>query len=503
MHDEQPMDRGLTRRETLGRMGAAGLGLTTLGGGLGGLLAGQAGAAPVTGSLHDIEHVIFLIQENRSFDHYFGTLRGVRGFGDHRGVKAFAQRNAAGGTVDPFQLGTGNAPDFCLPDITHNWGPQHQAYDHGRMDEFVRVHEAVDGPAVGIETMGYYTRDDLRFYYGLADAFTICDGYHCSVIGPTDPNRIMSMSATLDPSGARGGPLVETLVARRIALAGAFRWTTMPERLQAHGVSWKVYESPVGGIFDNVLTYFAPYNRPGELADRGLHTTYPDDFMSDLAHDSLPSVSWLLTGVLQTEHPGFSSAAAGEIAAAQIVQAVMSNPKLWRKTALFITWDENGGFFDHVAPPTPPRGTKGEYLTVSPLPAAASGIAGPIGLGFRVPMLVVSPFTRGGLVCSDVFDHTSMLRFLETRFGVEVPNLSAWRRGVTGDLTSAFNFAAHPRYGRPRLPSPPTATDAVCTSTPPVTVPAQAFPRQERGSRPRPSGVARRRHKPKPKHRHR
>ncbi len=506
MDDEQRIDRGLTRRETLGRMGAAGLGLTTLGGGLGGLLAGQAGAAPVTGSLRDIEHVIFLIQENRSFDHYFGTLRGVRGFGDKRGARAFAQRQASGATVKPFELRTGNAPDYCLPDITHNWGPQHQAYAHGRMDEFVRVHEAVDGAAVGVETMGYYTRADLRFYHGLADAFTICDGYHCSVIGPTDPNRIMSMSATLDPSGARGGPLVETLVTSRKSLQGTFKWTTMPERLQAHGVSWKVYEAPDGGSFDNVLPYFAPYNKPGELADRALNTSFPDDFMSDLGRDSLPAVSWLLTGLGATEHPGFSSAAAGEIAAAQIVQAVMSNPKVWRKTALFITWDENGGFFDHVAPPAPPRGTKGEYLTVSPLPVAASGIAGPIGLGFRVPMLVVSPFTRGGLVCSEVFDHTSMLRFLETRFGVEVPNLSAWRRGVTGDLTGAFDFAARPRYGRPPLPSPGSASDAACTSNPPVTVPAQSFPRQERGSRPRPSGIVRRRrHKPKhkPKHRHR
>jgi len=478
------MDGGLTRRETLGRMGAAGLGLTALGGGLGGLLAGAASAAPVSGSLHEIEHVIFLVQENRSFDHYFGTLRGVRGFGDRRGAKAFRQNNASEGTVEPFHLFAGGT-EYCLPDITHNWGPQHQAYDHGRMDEFVRVHQAVDGAALGIETMGYYTRDDLRFYYGLADAFTICDGYHCSVIGPTDPNRLMSMSATLDPSGARGGPLVETLLGPpRTALTGSFHWTTMPERLQAHGVSWKVYQSPAGGILDNVLPYFRPYNRPGELADRGLHTTFPDDFMSDLARDSLPSVSWLLTGIPQAEHPGFSSANAGEIAAAQIVQAVMSNREIWRKTALFITWDENGGFFDHVAPPVAPPGTKGEYLTISPLPAAANGIAGPIGLGFRVPMLIMSPFTRGGLVCPDVFDHTSMLRFLETRFGVEVPNLSAWRRGVTGDLTSAFNFVARPQDGRPALPSPGAGAEVTCTSHPPVTCP-RSRPRARSGNRAR------------------
>jgi phospholipase C len=482
---------GLTRRETLARAGAAGLGLTALGGGLDALLAGAAAAAPRAGSLRDIEHVIFLIQENRSFDHYFGTLRGVRGFGDKRGAAAFRQTDPAGHTVLPFHLGM----QYCMPDITHDWGPQHAAWNGGRMNRFVSVHEQVDTPAgAGIETMGYYTRSDLRFYYALADAFTICDGYHCSVIGPTDPNRLMSMSATLDPAGAKGGPLLETLVGNpRNALAGTFRWTTMPERLQARGVSWKVYmDQTGGGILDNVLTYFAPYNRPGELADRALHTSYPNDFASDIRRDRLPSVSWILTGLQETEHPGFSSAAEGEVAAAQIVKAVMSNPKVWAKTALFITWDENGGFFDHVAPPVAPPGTKGEYVTVSPLPAAANGVAGPIGLGFRVPLLIVSPFTRGGLVCSDTFDHTSMLRFVETRFGVEVPNLSAWRRRVTGDLTSAFNFAAAPNDRRPRLPAVSSGGVQACTTPSPVHVPAPSFPRQERGRARRPSGIVKR-----------
>src|SRR5205823_4933947 len=128
------------------------------------------------------------------------------------------------------------------------------------------------------------------------------------------------------------------------------------------------------------------------------------------------------------------------VATHDILATLTANPLLWQKTALFVTYDENGGFFDHVPPPVPAAKTPGEYLTVSPLPAAAEGIAGPIGLGFRVPMLVVSPFSRGGFVCSQVFDHTSTLLFLERRFGAEVPNLSAWRRHTVGDLTAAFNF---------------------------------------------------------------
>jgi phospholipase C len=477
----------ITRRRALRDIGVAGLGLAALGTGIEDLLARAAAASPKTGSLKDIEHVVILIQENRSFDHYFGTLSGVRGFGDKHGRNHFFQRDSSGRTVHPFHLPTG-----CLPDLTHDWGPQHRSYNGGRMDGWVKAHEAVDPPGVGDQTMGYYKRSDLRFYYALADAFTICDGYHCSVIGPTDPNRLMSMSASLDPAGRHGGPLLETLVAGRSALAGHFTWTTMPERLQAHGVSWKVYTAQdSGGQFDNVLPYFRAYRPGSKLAKLGVDPTFPGDFMSDLAHNRLPQVSWLTPGLSATEHPGFSTPLAGEIAARQIVEALVSHPKIWAKTALFITWDENGGFFDHVTPPTPPKGTRGEFVTVAKLPAAAEGIRGPIGLGFRVPMIVVSPFSRGGLVSSQVFDHTSTLRFIETRFGVEVPNLSAWRRRVTGDLTAAFNFAAPPRPGRPNLPQPDGSDTGACTAPTPAPFTGGPFPKQEKGRRGRPSGIVR------------
>ena len=170
--------------------------------------------------------------------------------------------------------------------------------------------------------------------------------------------------------------------------------------------------------------------------------------------------------------------------------------------------DEGGGFFDHVPPPTAPPGTAGEYLTTTRLPALAGGIRGPIGLGFRVPLLVISPFSRGGFVCSDTFDHTSLLRFLERRFGPEVPNLSTWRRSVTGDLTSAFNFAA-PDPSRPALPRPPSRPDprvvgSSCATRAgaflrgpkfptvtgyPLPPPPQTMPGQEPGSPRRPSGL--------------
>jgi phospholipase C len=174
----------------------------------------------------------------------------------------------------------------------------------------------------------------------------------------------------------------------------------------------------------------------------------------------------------------------------------VSNPEVWAQTAFFIIYDENGGFFDHVVPPTPPAGTVGEYLTVDPLPSAASGIAGPVGLGFRVPCLVVSPFSSGGYFCSEPYDHTSVLRFLETRFGVEVPNLSAWRRSVTGDMTGAFGLRRRPDVVVPALPATSLGDTSVAEQAvinalagtedegvpyPPPT--ANAMPRQESGPR--------------------
>jgi phospholipase C len=480
-------ERGITRRDALRSAATAGLGVTALGAGIEELLGQALAAAPRHGSLKDIEHVVILIQENRSFDHYFGTLSGVRGFADKQGHSAFFQKGTNGQTVHPFRLGL----QQCYPDLTHNWGPQHQSWNNGRMDGFLRAHETADKPGVGPETMGYYNRSDVPLYYALADAFTICDGYHCSVIGPTDPNRLYSMSATIDPDGKAGGPLVETKLGGR---SNVFSWTTMPEALSRQGVSWKVYTDTrptEGGILDNILTYFKQYNTPGsKLAQRGLQPVFPTDFMSDAASGRLPQVSWLVTSVFSSEHPEFSAPVAGEAVVRQVVETLVSRPKLWRKTALFVTYDENGGFFDHVRPPTAPRGTKGEYLTVANLPAAAQGIRGPIGLGFRVPTLVVSPFSRGGLVCSNTFDHTSTLRFLETRFRVKVPNLSAWRRRTTGDLTQAFNFAGTPVYGRPRIPKVNVDGLARCdisSEKPPVV--KGPFPKQAKGKRRRPSGV--------------
>ena len=484
------MESGMTRREML-RAGAA-AGIVALGADP--LIQRALAAPPRWGQLTEIEHVVILIQENRSFDHYFGTLPGVRGFGEHRARKILPQPGypVAGfeGVLLPFHLETGGVAQ-CFPDITHAWVPQHESWDGGKMDGFVRAHLADDGPQAGPATMGYYERADIPLYYALAEAFTICDNYSCSVLGPTDPNRLYSMSASIDPDGVNGGPLVETLSGKRSSFEGRFTWTTMPEQLSAAGVSWKVYTGSELGVFDNVLTYFASYKTNPELRERAFAPEYPHDFLHDLNNGELPQVCWIDASLEETEHPGFSTAKIGEYAVEMLLSHLLKHAKVWEKTALFITWDENGGFFDHVAPPVPPPGTPGEYLTVPDVTSNDGGIAGPIGLGFRVPLLVVSPFSRGGFLCPDVFDHTSILRFLETRFGVEVPNLSEWRREVTGDLTTAFNFR-RPDTSAPELPlitpSRSEREDGGCTVSSPVTVPPNSLPEQPPGHIRRPSG---------------
>ncbi len=486
----------------------------------GGLLAGVPGweavldralaASPLRNPrLHDIEHVVILMQENRSFDHYFGTLRGVRGFSDP-GVVTTAGRSAfdqvdpgaaanPSGHVLPFRLGSAATAGQCVADQSHAWSVQHFSWNQGAMDGFVSSHRAGNGSGsdTGALTMGYYAREDIPLHYALADAFTICDGYFSSVFGPTNPNRIMSMSGTIDAEGTRGGPCIDNGQS-----AGQLRWTSYPELLQRAGISWFVYQESNNDT-NNMLPYFAGFSdRSTDLYRRG-NTIIPTPqgqrlgpalaarLKADVLTGQLPKVSWILASDDDCEHPE-AAPNAGARFVSSVLDARTSDPEVWAKTVVFYTFDENDGFFDHVVPPTPPAGTPGEYLSAAALakvdPSSSFGISGPVGLGFRVPMLVISPFSRGGRLCGDTFDHTSLLRFLEARFGVPVPNLSAWRRANVGDLTATLRCLARPDTAIPRLPDADalaTASAAACKTKPPPAVPAdQRMPRQEPGSRP-------------------
>jgi len=458
-----------------------------------------------TGSLSDIEHVVVLMQENRSFDHYFGTMSGVRGYGDPQvprqvvdGVRTpvFDQYGPPGYSVggepylQPFELidSFPSHPGETTNDITHDWGPTHYGWNNGAMDQVLKAHLASDGSSIGFLTMGYYTRDDLPFYHSLADAFTICDGYHCSVLGPTYPNRLMQMTGSLGADGTQGGTVLETY-SDPVQYYGTLEWLTYPEALTEGGVSWKVYQDPTTTVLYNVLPFFKSFSRPSTSTDaqnaaNGLAPQYPAEFEADVAAGTLPQVSWILPPAACCEHPA-APPEYGEWLVSQILSTLVSNPDVWAKTIFLVIYDEHGGWFDHVPPVTPgpmvlsprdiPAGDEyhGEYVTGA-LPSAGTysingemlNIYGPLGLGFRTPALVLSPFSRGGYVCSETLDHISVLKLIEQRFGVPVPNVSSWRYDTVGNIVDALALSLPADASVPSLPSasltdPSTAAAAV------------------------------------------
>ncbi len=450
------------------------------------------------------------MQENRSFDHYFGTYPGVRGFDDRpkSGFGNFAQAwpGGASKTLLPYNLASATA-QLCSgnSDIPiHDWKPQHESWAGGANDAFVKTHAQYDGVANAPLVMGYFTRKQLDFYYELASRYTILDHYFCSVIGPTMPNRITFMSGMVDPAGAHGGPVLETpgFDTSKDAVASV-EWDTIPEALEDKGVSWKIYQPPGTSVGKNVnvaladgfnvMLYFKQYvSKPNSpLYQKAFLPSWPNDFEQDCKTGNLPSVSWILPPLGWSEHPN-SSPVAGQYFTHRIISAIQANPELWSKTVIVFNYDENGGFFDHVVPPTAPAGTAGEYVTTSPLPKDSGGTAGPVGLGFRVPAMIISPWSAGGYVDSTVFDHNSAALLLEQRFGIVAPNVSAWRRKTVGDLTSTLGFSK-PDNAVPSLPATPLNLQAGCPTltnpvpfvTPPekINVPeAQAMPSQEPGS---------------------
>jgi len=451
-----------------------------------------------------------MMQENRSFDHYFGALRGVRGFGDPRAVKLPSGKsvwhqpdtNNPDGFELPFHPGAPNLGLQFLEDLAHDWTTGHDAWNGGAYDRWI--------PNKGTTTMAHLVRSDIPYHYALADAFTVCDAYFCSFLGPTDPNRYHMWTGWVGNDGNGGGPVIDN------AEAG-YDWSTYPERLEKAGVSWKIYQdigegldaehfwgwtgdAPyIGNYGDNSLLYFHQYqNAPDSspLAQRARTGTNIakggtlfDSFKQDVLSNQLPQVSWVVAPESYTEHPNWP-ANYGAWYVSQILDALTANPEVWSKTVFFLMYDENDGFFDHVVPPTPPRSRAEGISTVGTANELYGGDAnnapGPYGLGVRVPLVVISPWSKGGFVNSEVSDHTSLIRFLERRFGVAEPNITPWRRAVAGDLTSAFDFDS-PNDAVVALPStvayapPDNERHPDFVPAPPAN---QALPEQEPGTRP-------------------
>ncbi|HWC83361.1 MAG TPA: phospholipase C, phosphocholine-specific [Pseudonocardiaceae bacterium] len=496
---------GFNRRRFLGGVAGAAATGGVLSAGLPSGLAEAMAAPRRRGALDDVEHVVILMQENRSFDHYFGSMRGVRGFGDRTplnlrtGKSVYHQPDAArtdGGALLPFHIDTTKVDGQDLGDLDHSWGPTHLMWDEGQYDAWI--------PNKTELAMGYFTAADIPYQRAVADAFTICDSYFCSIQGPTTPNRLFQWSGTIDPGGTQGGPAISN----PDDYQPVYHWTTYPERLQDAGVSWQVYANKevgdgtngwVGDYGDNPLWLFHAYHdalassdpAKQQLAARAnvISQWLPDsgqgmnpnhvlaDFIAACESGNLPQVSYVVAPYRWCEHPA-ARPVDGAVYLSTMLKALWGNQKLWDSTAVFINFDENDGFFDHVVPPTAPAGTAGEY------------VAGwPIGLGPRVPMMVVSPWSRGGWVNSQVFDHTSTIRFLERWTGVHEPNISAWRRSITGDLTSCFDFTKW-NPGIPMLPDAlalQAKADQTQSKLPKPAPPAeghQVTPTQEPGVRP-------------------
>ncbi len=432
-------------------------------------------------SLKNIKHVVLLMQENRSFDHYFGTLAGVRGFADPSaltlasGKSVFYQPDAVNpsGYLLPFHLDTRKSSAQKIPSTSHAWAVQHQAWNGGKMDQWLPAHRKADGPN-GPYCMGYYNREDIPFQFALAEAFTICDTYHSSVMGPTWPNRMYWMTGTIDPDGLHGGPILSNT-----APPGGYTWTTYAERLEQAGISWKVYQQKdnYGCNLLETFKVFREAKKGSPLYAKGMERGDEGEFEHDAANDRLPAVSWIIPTSYQSEHPDYMPADGAAFVAGKL-DAIAANPDVWAKTAFILNYDENDGIFDHVPPPVPPAGTPHEFV---------NGV--PIGGGFRVPCIIISPWTTGGWVCSQPFDHTSVLQFLEQFTGVREPNISDWRRSTFGDLTSAFRIRRAdnkvPHLPEVRGPLIRARYDAAHLPKPILPDADQSPPKQEPGSRKR------------------
>jgi phospholipase C len=521
-------------------------------------------------SVLDAEHVVVLMQENRSFDHLYGSLRGVRGFNDPRvvtlpdGNPVWVQSDTAGKKHVPFRLDLKETKITWMGSLQHSWTDQVDAGHGGRHDRWLTAKQSGHKEYAAIPlTLGYHTRDDVPFYYALADAFTTCDQHFCSSLTGTTPNRLHLWTGTIREKPSADSPAMvrnEDVDYGRLA-----SWTTFPERLESHGVSWKVYQNELSlasglegeadawlaNFTDNPLEWFTQYrvrfhpphrkylakrvetltaeletaNRENQSAkvaeltaalrgakkerdewfkenfdkmtprEKRLHErafstntgdpayrsltnlTYRDgtenrtvavpkgdvlhQFRNDVESGTLPTVSWIVAPERFSDHPG--SAWYGAWYLAEVLDILTKNPAVWKKTVFLLTYDENDGLFDHVppyAPPIPNRTDAGkvsagidpavEYVTLAQdrkRKPAAEAREGPIGLGYRVPLVIASPWSRGGWVNSQVCDHTSVLQFLErlvshkTGRKLEEPNISRWRRTVCGDLLSVFQPA--------------------------------------------------------------
>lgn len=503
-----------------------------------------------TGTIQDVKHVVMLMLENRSFDSYYGTRKGYRGFGDRFTIPlpnnrtVWQQLNANGNEVLPYELDSDKGNAQRLKSTPHTWVDSHQAWDGGRMDSWPKIKKD--------HSMSYFPHKELTFQHALAEAFTLCDNNHCAMHTGTHSNRLFYYTGSNGPKAA-GVNMLNNEQSSIGSSSVGLTWTTYAERLEKAGVKWRVYQNMPDNFGCNQLITFRQFRAANEKAPqerrvssaanaicpaydptiddkdnplfKGVANTLPNNGMfdtlkNDVMNNTLPEVSWVVPTALYSEHPSPSSPVQGGWYVQELLDALTANPEVWSKTVLIINYDENDGYFDHLPPPTAPfyshetaqlygKSTIDaaemtyeycdypfpEGFTAQPKLTARQdgkidGDGQPFGPGMRVPMYIISPWSRGGWVNSQTFDHTSVIQFLEKRFGVEEPNISKFRRTVCGDLTSAFDFKNPNSLALPNLEGKKTQieVDAIAKAQdglPQIAIPAtQKLPQQETGVRP-------------------
>jgi phospholipase C len=396
-------------------------------------LAAAAGVAVVGGAVpaaaadrptqSPINHVVVLMQENRSFDSYFARLH----FEGQPRAGAEPLHASNPNPIDPSApaIRAFHQTQYCASaDLNHSWTGTHDELDGNAMDGFTAANEDPTDPT-GSRAMGFYDIRDLPFYYSLYSDFAMADRYFASVPGPTFPNREYLLA------GTSFGHIQNDLPAAGLTGRSVFN------ELDEAGVSWKIYFSdvPAGFLFAYVRAHAAG------------HVVPVSQFAVDAAAGKLPQVAFvdpMFGGNKNSEsdeHPP-ANIQIGQQFVAGIVDALFASPQ-WSSAAMFLTYDEHGGFYDHVSPPAAAAPDD-----IAPMLGPGDTVAGFDRYGVRVPAVVISPFARRHLVSHDVFDHTSILRFIETRFGL--PALT--RRDAAADpMLDLFDFR-HPEFLKaPRL----------------------------------------------------
>lgn len=493
-----------------------------------------------TRSIQDVEHIVILMQENRSFDHYFGAMKGVRGFGDRfpipleSGQRVFHQSDGQK-IVPPYRANRKTSNAALIKGTPHDFADMQAAWNQGKYGNWPLYKTPY--------SMAYYTREEIPFQYALAEAFTISDAYHCSVATGTDPNRIMFWSGSnFDPQKRAAGINCTDEDSEPVNLrcwikgempepgytyqGNAFKWPTIPDVLEKAGISWRIYQDPNDnwtGAMHGGLAFesFRNAKAGSPMYENGMRHWSLQDLENDVKNNKLPQVSWILPSKDDSEHPGApSSPYRGADFTHEVLSALTTNPEVWSKTVFFLTFDENDGLFDHIpAPAVPsynldktlagkstldlagmyfnsdkdpfepnPKSNKGteQKRTYLDKRDTISGNIRPWGFGPRVPLYVISPWSKGGWIDSQVADHTSIGQFIERRFGVTIPAISPWHRAVSSDLVSSFDFVTPNDPVFPTMPETGNypALDAASKQLPLAAAPAIPAPLyQEKGTR--------------------